>query len=120
MEERFRRIPGVVATAVGYTGGTELHPSYDSIHQRRTGHRETVLVEYDPHRLSYAKLLDAFAASKPGKLSIAWCFGADQLRSARARFPDKAQAAQTFWLAEDYHQQYSEKNDLALCPIDGR
>ncbi len=118
-EERFRRLPGVGATAVGFMGGTEPYPTYDSIHQRRTGHRETVLVEYDPRRLSYGTLLDAFAASKPGRLSMAWCFGADQLRAAQARFPDKARAAQAFWLAEDYHQQYSEKNGLALCPVAG-
>ena len=119
MEQRFRRVPGVVATAVGYMGGTEAFPTYGSIHSHRTGHRETVLVEYDPKRVTYARLLDEFAASKPGSRSMAWAFGADQLRAARVRFPDKAQSASTFWLAEDYHQQYSEKNGLELCPIVG-
>ena len=118
-EERFRRLPGVVATAVGYMGGTEKDPTYESIHRHRTGHRETVLIEYDPKRLPYAGLLDAFAASKPGKSSVAWAFGADQLRAARARFPDHARAAGTFWMAEDYHQQYSAKNGLDLCPLEG-
>ena len=117
MEERFRRIPGVVATAVGYMGGTELHPTYESIHAHRTGHVETVLVEFDPRRVGYARLLDEFAASKPGTRSMAWAFGADQLRAALARFPTKARAAATFWLAEERHQQYSAKNGLELCPL---
>ena len=116
-EQRFRQVPGVLATAVGYMGGTEPFPTYESIHARPTGHRETVLVEYDPKRTTYARLLDAFAASKPGSRSVAWTFDAAQLRAAKARFPDKARPVATFWLAEAYHQQYSEKNGLDLCPV---
>ena len=115
-EGRFRRVPGVIATAVGYTGGTELHPSYESIHAHRTGHLETVLIEYDPRRVTYAKLLDVFEASRPGSKSAVWAYGASDLRAARGRFGEKARPAQAFWLAEDRHQQYSEKNGLA-CPI---
>lgn len=115
-EQRFRAIPGVVATAVGYMGGTEPNPSYESIHAHRTGHVETVLVEYDPKRVAYDHLLDAFAASRPGRRSAAWAFGADQLRAARARFPGHAHAAARFWMAEARHQQYAERNGLDLCP----
>ena len=117
MEERYRRIPGVVATAVGYTGGTEAHPTYESIHARRTGHRETVLVEFDPRRVAYGRLLDAFEASRPGSRSAVWAYGADQMREARGRFGEKARPAEGFWLAEARHQQYSERNGLDLCPI---
>lgn len=117
MEERFRRAPGVVATAVGYMGGAEAYPTYESIHAHRTGHVETVLVEYDPRRVGYGGLLDLFEASKPGSRSVVWAFGKDQLRAAQARFPTKSRLAPIFWLAEARHQQYSEKNGLELCPI---
>ncbi len=116
-EQRFRRVPGVVATAVGYMGGTDPFPTYESIHARRSGYVETVLVEYDPKRVTYAKLLDTFSESRPGSRSMAWAFGADQLRAAKARYPDKTRSAPTFWMAEDRHQQYTEKNGLDLCPI---
>lgn len=115
MEARFREIPGVVATAVGYTGGTAVHPTYESIHAHKTGHVETVLVEFDPAQVAYAHLLDAFEASRPGRRSMVWAFGKDQLSSARARFPDKSRPAEAFWLAEARHQQYSELHGLA-CP----
>ena len=117
MEERYRQIPGVVATAVGYMGGSELHPTYESIHANRTGHLETVLVEYDPHRVAYAKLLDAFEASRPGSRSVVWTYGTLDLRTSQGRFGAKARPAQAFWLAEARHQQYSERNGLDLCPI---
>ncbi len=117
MEARFRTLPGVVATAVGYMGGAEAHPTYESIHARRTGHVETVLVEYDPARIGYGRLLDAFERSRPGSRSVVWAFGPDQAESARRRFGDKARSAETFWLAEARHQQYNERNGLA-CPVD--
>ncbi|RYG23209.1 peptide-methionine (S)-S-oxide reductase [bacterium] len=114
MEQRYRRLPGVVATAVGYMGGTELHPTYESIHAHRTGHVETVLVEFDPKRVSYRRLVDEFVASRPGSKSVAWTFDAAQLRVARST--GKARPVQRFWLAEERHQQYAERNGLELCP----
>ena len=117
MEERYRRVPGVLATAVGYMGGTEPNPTYESIHARRTGHVETVLVEYDPRRVPYDRLLRAFEDARPGLRSVAWAFGKDQLRAARALLHDKARPAPVFWLAEARHQQYSERNGLSLCPV---
>ena len=117
-EARFRALPGVVATAVGYMGGTEPHPTYESIHAHRTGHLETVLVEYDPHRVAYARLLDAFEASRPGSRSAVWAYGASELREAQGRFGDKARPAGAFWLAEARHQQYGERNGLDLCPAE--
>lgn len=117
MEQRFRRLPGVVATAVGYMGGTELDPTYESIHARRTGHAETVLVEFDPKRVTYRRLLQEFEASRPGSKSVAWTFDGAQLRIARSRVKNKARSVQTFWLAEERHQQYAERNGLDLCPI---
>ena len=116
MEARFRALPGVVATAVGYSGGTEAFPTYESIHARRTGHVETVLVEYDPVRVGYDRLLDVFHESRPGSKSVAWTFDPAQAEAAGKRFGAKARPAATFWLAEARHQQYNETNGLA-CPV---
>ena len=60
VEERFRRVPGVVATAVGYTGGSEPDPTYDLVSAHGTGHAESVLIEFDPAQVSYADLLKVF------------------------------------------------------------
>src|SRR5690606_38362494 len=60
VEERFRRVPGVVATAVGYTGGRTSNPTYEEVSTGRTGHAEAVLIEYDPRRVRYADLLAVF------------------------------------------------------------
>lgn len=115
-EARFRAVPGVVATAVGYMGGTVPNPTYESIHASETGYRETVLVEYDPTRIDYVRLLDVFAASRPGRRSAVWTYDAAQEKAATARFPDHVRPASTFWRAEDRHQQYNERNGLS-CPI---
>src|SRR6267378_4295284 len=52
-EDTFRHVPGVVATAVGYTGGHTGHPTYDDVCSHTTGHAEAVLVEFDPAKTSY-------------------------------------------------------------------
>jgi len=60
MEEIIRQLPGVLATTVGYTGGTTTDPTYKQVCSGRTGHAEAVQVVFDPTRLSYAALLDYF------------------------------------------------------------
>ena len=60
VEEAFRRIEGVVDVAVGYLGGTLENPSYRDVCTGRTGHAEVVEVDYDPAKVSYDQLLDAF------------------------------------------------------------
>jgi len=62
-EYRFRQVPGVVATAVGYTGGKTTNPSYDQVSSHRTGHAESVLIEFDPKRVTYQQLLAIFWSS---------------------------------------------------------
>lgn len=56
----FDKLPGVLRTVAGYTGGMTMHPTYDDVSTGRTGHAEAVMVTYDPTRLTYEKLLDYF------------------------------------------------------------
>jgi peptide-methionine (S)-S-oxide reductase len=60
VEAEFRRIDGVTATRVGYTGGHTEHPTYREVCGKRTGHAEAVEVEYDPAEVSYEELLETF------------------------------------------------------------
>jgi peptide-methionine (S)-S-oxide reductase len=143
VEAEFRRQPGVIATAVGYTGGKTSSPTYESVCSGRTGHCEAVLVEYDPKKISYGKLLDVFwrchnptQGDRQGLdigsqyRSAIFTYSKEQQESAersRDRLRDSGKykdpittqivAASQFWLAEEYHQQYYEKNGLASCRI---
>ena len=140
VEGWFRRQPGVVATAVGYAGGHTASPTYEEVCTHTTGHAETVLVEFDPRKVSYARLLDLlWAIHDPMQVggqgpdigdsyrSAVWTYGADEQaaaeRSLRAqeakehgRFTTTVRPAPTFWLAEEYHQQYGEKTGHDACP----
>src|SRR5262245_31874717 len=60
MERAFQETPGVMAVVSGYSGGTVANPSYEQVGTGTTGHRETVRVEYDPARISYAQLLEVY------------------------------------------------------------
>jgi len=138
-EETFRRVTGVTATAVGYTGGHTTNPTYDSVCTHTTGHAETVLVEFDPNQVSYAALLDTFWRShdptqgnKQGPdvgdqyRSAIWTFDDAQNGAARLSMADEqlkldrpitteVRRIGAFWMAEDYHQQYDEKAGKPSC-----
>jgi peptide methionine sulfoxide reductase msrA/msrB len=58
MEDILRKIPGVIQTEVGYTGGTSSKPTYDDVHTGATGHAESVRILFDPKKLSYEELLE--------------------------------------------------------------
>jgi len=141
VEERFRKVPGVVATAVGYTGGTRDNPTYEDVCTHTTGHAEAVLVEFDPDRVTYQQLLDFFwkthdptSGDRQGPdegsnyRSAIFTFGPQQLEEARASRKE-AQArladpitteiapAGRFWKAEEYHQQWDEKHGYLSCPV---
>jgi peptide-methionine (S)-S-oxide reductase len=143
VEEAFRKLPGVSDTAVGYMGGTAENPTYKEVCTGRTGHAEVVQVEYDPARVDYAKLLDVFWTSHdPTTLNRQGPDHGTQYRSAIFTHDDAQEAeatasknrlqdarafprpivteitpAGTFWRAEEYHQQYLQKNGLGACHI---
>ena len=134
VEEAFRKTPGVVSTAVGYTGGGVDDPTYQQVCTGRTGHAEAVLVEYDPEKVSFPDLLVVFWAihdpTTPnrqgpdvGTQYRSAVFFQDSGQEAAARASIEQQGgkwsgrpivteivpASTFHMAEDYHQQYVEK-----------
>ena len=140
-QEDFEKIPGVVNTTVGYMGGTLKHPTYQDVCTDKTGHAETVLVEYDPAKVTYAQLLDVFWANHdpttPDRQgpdvgtqyrSVVFYYTPEQKAAAEAsigqltashHFSDpivtQVVAATDFWKAEEYHQHYLDKNGLSSC-----
>ena len=139
VEAAFRQLDGVTKTEVGYEGGTLENPTYEDVCSHTTGHAEVVQVTYDPERISYEQLLSVFwAKHDPTQLNRqGWDIG-DQYRSVifieddeqrEVALRSKAQEqtrrakpvvtqiepASTFYVAEDYHQQYLEKRGRSSC-----
>ncbi len=138
MEEAFEKVEGVVTVVSGYMGGTVANPSYEEVSAGRTGHAESVEVTYDPTKVTYQKLLDAFWHNvDPLTPNAQFCDHGSQYRSAifysseeekrqaeesksaieqAKKFPapivTQLTAASTFYPAEDYHQDYYKKNPL--------
>lgn len=142
VEAAFRQVPGVVDTAVGYTGGSLANPTYEDVCTDRTGHAEAVQVEFDPARVTFDRLLEVFwenhdptTKNRQGPdvgsqyRSAIFFHGPEQEKAARAskaaaengrfRRPivTEIEPATQFWRAEDYHQKYLEKRGLAHCKI---
>ncbi len=144
VEERFRRVPGVIATAVGYTGGKEKDPTYETVSAHTSGHAESVLIEFDPTKVSYAELLRVFwethdptSGDRQGPdrghqyRSAIFTLGPEQQAAAlasrdaeQARLADRITTeiapAGPFWIAEPYHQQWDEKHGYRSCPVPHR
>lgn len=140
MESEFRALNGVVYTISGYEGGNLDNPSYQDVTTGKTGHAETTQIYYDPDIISYRELVDYFLrkAHDPTQLNHQGVDVGTQYRSA-IFYQDEAQKkeaedavkaateehvwkapivtiiepAQTFWPAEEYHQQYYEKYEEA-------
>jgi peptide-methionine (S)-S-oxide reductase len=141
VEAAFRRIPGVLEVVSGYTGGTTAQPTYREVCSGRTGHAEAVEVTYDPARVSYDGLLDAFwKMHDPTQIDRQGPDVGSQYRSAifvanvEQRTLAQASArreqarhkrtiatqivdAAPFYAAEAYHQRYFEKNG-AVCRVE--
>ena len=142
VEAAFRQTPGVLETAVGYSGGHSHNPTYEDVCTGRTGHAEAVQVAFDPHKVSHAQLLNIFwQCHDPTQVNRQGPDVGTQYRSvifyhspqqAEAAHAAKAQLqnnkrysqpiatdilpASTFYNAEEYHQQYLEKRGMAQCP----
>ena len=137
MEDILRKIPGVVETEVGYTGGKTGHPTYEDVHTGQTGHAESVRVVFDPKKLTYADLLEkwffrmhdpttrnqqgndmgsqyrsAIFVTSPAQRKTAEAVKARAAKSGRWKNPIVTEIvdAGPFTPAEGYHQKYLEKN----------
>ncbi len=146
-ERLFWRLPGVYTTAAGYAGGFTPNPSYEEVCSGRTGHTEAVLVAFDPALISFANLLAAFwQAHDPTQgmgqgndigtqyRSAIYYYGPEQGAAAERSREIYAAAlakkgyraitteiapAREFYYAEDYHQQYLDKNPNGYCGLQG-
>lgn len=143
VEEIFRTMPGVLETAVGYTGGTMVNPTYLDVCSGRTGHAEAVQVTYDPSKVSYEKLLEVFwdnhnptTVDRQGpdvgseyrsvifyhsdaQKHLAQVSKEAVTSSGKWKNPIVTQIvpAQTCYRAEEYHQRYLEKRGESSCHI---
>jgi len=137
VEEAFRQVNGVVATAAGYMGGSLKNPTYEQVCTGETGHAEVVQVDYDPAKVSYQQLLDVFwSIHNPTQLnrqgpdigtnyrSVIFFHDNEQAGIARNSKDDvqisgrfgfgkimtQILPASVFYRAEEYHQQYHKKH----------
>lgn len=138
VEADFDKVPGVLSTTSGYTGGSVANPSYEQVSAKTTGHAEAVRIVFDPAKVSYETLLGKFWRSidpttkdrqfcdygSPYRTAI-FTHDAAQAAAAKASLAalDKAkpfkepivtaiEAAGAFYPAEDYHQDYYRKNPV--------
>ncbi|HTM01152.1 MAG TPA: peptide-methionine (S)-S-oxide reductase MsrA [Candidatus Omnitrophota bacterium] len=136
METAFEGMPGVLSVTSGFSGGPEKNPTYKDVSAGKTHHMESVQVEYDPQRTSYARLLTIYWHNiDPTQGDGQFCDRGAQYRSAifyrspeehrLAQISERAAAAEirvkkpfvtqivpftAFWAAEEYHQDYYRKN----------
>ena len=143
VESLFRQVKGVESTQVGYTGGTFDDPTYEDVCSGRTGHAESIQVDYNPSVVSYEELLKIFWSNhNPTTInqqgpdigeqyrSVVFFHNPEQEKAAK-ELMEKLQPAtikrfgkkivteivpyKTFFRAEEYHQRYLEKNGFAHC-----
>ena len=146
-ERKFWTLPGVYTTAVGYSAGLTPNPTYQEVCSGMTGHNEVVLVVYFPEKISFETILKTFWESHNPTQGMQQ--GNDQgtqyrsgiyyrnenqrqlAEQSREAYQGKIQqagyaaitteicAAEAFYYAEDYHQQYLEKNPAGYCGLGG-
>ena len=133
VEDEFRKLDGVIDTAVGYEGGHVDNPTYEQVCAGTTGHTEVAQIEFDPDRISFEELLyKYFDIHDPTQMnrqgpdvgyqyrSVVFAENDEQAKVARdvigrvqERFRDpvvtEVEPAAPFWRAEEYHQCYLEK-----------
>jgi peptide-methionine (S)-S-oxide reductase len=138
MEPPFDKLDGVISTTSGYTAGDKKNPTYKEVSAGSTGHTEAIEIVYDPEKITYSELLDVFWINiDPVAVDRQFCDAGSQYRSGIYYLNDSQQAdamrslqeitdnkpfegkiateilpASTFYPAEDYHQDYYQKNPL--------
>jgi peptide-methionine (S)-S-oxide reductase len=138
MEGPFDKLPGVISTTSGYTGGKTKNPTYEQVSSGTTGHAESVEIEYDPSKVTYEKLLDVFWHNiDPTQRDGQFCDHGSQYRTAifyhndeQRKLAESSKAAlqknkpfkgdivteivpaPQFYPAEEYHQDFYKKNPV--------
>jgi len=138
MEEAYDKVPGIVSTTSGYMGGKKRNPTYEEVSAGGTGHTEVVQVAYDPSKVSYERLLDTFWRNiDPTVKDRQFCDTGSQYRTEIFVHSDEQRktaeaskgavektkpfkdaivtpitAAGEFWPAEQYHQDYHQRNPV--------
>jgi peptide-methionine (S)-S-oxide reductase len=138
MEPPFDKLDGVISTTSGYTAGDKKNPTYKEVSAGSTGHTEAIEIKYNPEKITYSELLKVFWNNiDPVAVDRQFCDAGSQYRSGIYYLNDSQQAdamrslqeitdnkpfegkiateilpASTFYPAEDYHQDYYQKNPL--------
>lgn len=144
VEAAFREVPGVAAVTSGYSGGTVADPGYREVCTGRTGHAESVEVEFDPARVSYGELLKKFWEihdpttlnrqgpdigtqyrsaifyTSPAQEATARASKDEEQTRSERRITTEITPASAFYPAEEYHQRYLEKHGMANCHVPQR
>lgn len=143
IEEAYRTLPGVKKTTVGYAGGKTDKPTYEEVSNKRTGHAESLLIEFDPVKISYEEILEKFweihdptTVNRQGPdigeqyRSVIFYLNDGQKKTAEKSRAEANQSGkfenpiatdivplniEKFYPAEDYHQQYLAKRNLKTC-----
>ena len=130
----FKRFEGVKSVTSGYSGGDEINPSYEDVKKQKTGHRETIRIEYDENKVDFNKLLDVFFANvdlydEGGQfidrghsytLAVYYTNEEQKIKTEAkiASYKDKIYVSlekfKSFYEAEEYHQDYYLKNPEAF------
>lgn len=143
VESVFRQVEGVISTRVGYTGGHAVNPTYQEVCTDKTGHAEAIEIIFDPEKISYAQILEVFWKNhNPTTLNRQGPDVGTQYRSAifyhndtQAQIAEESKqaleksgrfqqpiiteiiAADTFYPAEEYHQNYCAKHGIQHCAL---
>ena len=134
----FREMDGVLDVISGYSGGLEVNPSYEDVKQQKTGHRETIRIDFDPSKVSFRELFDIFLCGvdpfdpdgqfidRGHSYTLAVYHLSERQRliaeeGIRRLEQDSGQKVfisiepfRNFYTAEEYHQNYDLKNPEAL------
>lgn len=138
VESDFDKVPGVISTTSGYTGGKTVNPSYEQVSSHTTGHAEAVEVVYDPAKVTYAQLVDYYWHSidptvkdqqfcdhgspyrtvifthdeNQMKIALASRAALEKSKPFKEPIVTEIQPAGPFYPAEEYHQDYYKKNPI--------